>query len=54
MLLWNYVVVHVCNVNNITYLQAIGLRILCVALTTNFRIADELHEVRKKYLKKFV
>jgi len=44
MLLWNCVVVHVCNVNNITYLQAIGLRILGVALTTNFRILDELYK----------
>lgn len=44
MLLWNCVVVHVCNVNNITYLQAIGLRILCVGLTTNFGIVDKLYE----------
>lgn len=45
MLLWNCVAVHVCNVNNITYLQAIGLRILCVALTANFSIVDKLKEI---------
>ena len=42
MLLWNYVVVHICNVNHITYLQAMGLRLLCVVLTENFIIKDKL------------
>lgn len=44
MLLWNYVAVHVCNVNHITYLQAMGLRLLCVALTANFKVIDKLDE----------
>lgn len=44
MLLWNYVVVHVCNVNHITYLQAMGLRLLCVVLTVNFFYKNQLDE----------
>ena len=46
MLLWNYVVVHICNVNHITYLQAIGLRLLCVVLTVNFVITDKLDKIK--------
>lgn len=44
MLLWNYVVVHVCNVNHITYFQAMGLRLLCVVLTANFFYKNQLDE----------
>ena len=43
MLLWNYVLIDVCNcVRKITYIEAIGLKYLFTLISTNLSVYEKI------------